>query len=365
MSKKFEWNEKTYRDSLSSRCWWYSGYDGVWNEQVENDADLQAIVELEYSLGPVPEWAEQIATIWINLMPPCGHYLFPQPYLDIVTAIGNENVSVFRASCYCVERNRKKEAMDYCFCLDAWLAGASPEAVADELLALGYRKIDWQTVCHDLWDVLGERTEPKEIMIELTLHSLRHAIKASRWEDDLSTDFGRDQYVGDFSICPDANAPVFWDNPRVKKLHDRLKELGADLMSIVKVDYVFWWLCAPKAFRFLERDLCAIANGRPVEKGEEAPGFLQCEDTYINQDEAAAWYREFIAALNGWCQGTPENGGLAKDIYERLGETTQTKQWLMRLLQLKFKRLEENRGEFAHLVSPKHHHKRGKRLFER
>ena len=78
-------------------------------------------------------------------------------------------------------------------------------------------------------------------------------------------------------------------SPRVKRIESRLAEMNCQ----VPLDLREWWLCAPKSFRFLERNLWVIGMGRSPEDAEDIPGFLQCEDTYPNQDEVAAWYASF------------------------------------------------------------------------
>lgn len=91
------------------------------------------------------------------------------------------------------------------------------------------------------------------------------------------------------------------------------------------------------------------------------PGFLQCEDTYPDQAQAATWWRAFCAALDGWWQGRSESGATAADVRARLGEPTPVKHWLVRLFLRKIRRLEENDEEFTRLVNPPARSKRGAR----
>ncbi len=93
-------------------------------------------------------------------------------------------------------------------------------------------------------------------------------------------------------------------SPRVKRIESRLAEMNCQ----VPLDLREWWLCASKSFRFLERNLWVIGMGRSPEDAEDIPGFLQCEDTYPNQDEVAAWYASFCRALNGWWGGQSKLG---------------------------------------------------------
>ncbi|MBD3181799.1 hypothetical protein GF312_05880 [Candidatus Poribacteria bacterium] len=362
MIGNFEWTQERFDTSLTSRCWWYTPYDieaeSRW-KLVFKDNEFKELVYMESQLESIPTWVEKIINR-ICYIPPCGHYMFPEPFLQVINLIGSSDLSVIEKSyphtCYCVKHNRKEAAMDYCLCLDAWLANTSSDIPARELEALGFRKIDWYSVCNDLWETLGEHTLKKELLIELTLHVIRHAIKASSWDDDKATNFGRDEYLGDFYMDSKGCA-VFkqWNSPRLKNIESRLSELCPEWRNIVTVDYGFWWLCAPKVFRFLERNLWAIGKMKPLKPDEKVPGFLRCEDTYPDQDKAALWYREFYSALNSWWEGK----NTTKDISQRLGEPTPTKKWLVRLFRHKLRLLELNGEEFASLINPENTHRKG------
>ena len=144
----------------------------------------------------------------------------------------------------------------------------------------------------------------------------------------------------------------------MKKIENRLAEICPDWPGL-KGWINEWWLCAPKSFRFLERMLWMIAKGRVLEPGEKVPGFLQCEDTFPDQDKTAAWWRSFLPALKAWQSQSPETGAVADDVNGRLGQSTPVKRWLVRLLARRLKRLEENGEQFTSLVSAGHDHKRG------
>lgn len=154
-------------------------------------------------------------------------------------------------------------------------------------------------------------------------------------------------------------------SPRMQRVEARLAEICPNWPR-VRGDLLEWWLCAPKAFRFLERKLWNIGKGvgrafdaEKTGPNEPVPGFLKCEDTYPNHDEAAAWWRGFLQALDAWWQGTPAKGVVADDVSQRLGESTSLKRWLVRLYARRLRRLEENGEEFSRLVNPNHTHKRG------
>jgi len=373
VAENAEWSKEVYEESVSSRCWWYTPYDEGWDKcsAIAEDDELRQIVEMERELGPMPDWAQQIVERSIHSACPCGHYLFPRPYLEVLDAIGSETPPAFVHSCFTVERERKRQMTDYVFCLDAWLAGAAAEDAARELKALGYRDIDWETVCADLWRVLGQRTELKEFLIERLIHSQRLKIKRSPWDDDLASAFGRDQYLGAVSKAQNPakvycyiehDVPGFDEaaSPRVQRLEAKLAELCPE-WDKMRFHIAFGWLCAPRAFRFLERLVWAIGKERPPQPGDQVPGFLRIDDTHPSQDQAAAWWRAFCEALDSWWRGEPQVGGVADDVDRRLGAHTAVKRWLVRLLLKKLRHLERNGEGLAKLVNPPPGTKRGAR----
>ena len=168
------WSRKTYERSVSSRCWWYTPYDGGWDQSdLGGDEELRQIVEMERALGEVPAWAQAIVAGAMRYVPPCGHCHFPLAYLEIVSAIGGEAAPGFIHSCYTIARARKEQMTDYLLCLDAWLADADPTRAAAEVSARSARQVDWPAVSASLWEVLGERTETKELLVERVLHRQR------------------------------------------------------------------------------------------------------------------------------------------------------------------------------------------------
>ncbi len=364
-----QWSKETYEASVSSKCWWYTAYDDGWDgsykhgHDLRQDAELQEIVRQERALQPLPDWAVRIVQNDIKGLPPCGHYSFPAAYLRVLEAVGAQQSNSFNYTCYTADPARKAEAMDYCLCLDAWLAGAAPESPAFELEALGSLKINWRQACTQLWSALGERTQVKELLVERTLLQMRWWIKNHVWPGDMATRFARDEYLGQYSptgsfASDNGNrafpAPAFdlYGSPKVQKIEVQLAALLKDWTwfrgAITSHDYGPH-PCAPKAFRSLERLIWAIGKLRPTVKGELIPDFLMASATYVNQDEAAAWWREFLEALRNWWRGLPANGRLATDVAKRLRERTRIKEWLVRLY---VRRLEmhEQCGEIRRLL---------------
>jgi hypothetical protein len=203
--------------------------------------------------------------------------------------------------------------------------------------------------------------------MERLIHRYRWWVKSHVWDDDARDVFCQDQFLGDIECeadhygNPDFHDPYFTElnTPRVKKLKARAKELYPD-------EDFFWpgemsWLCAPKAFRFLERALWSIGKERPIKSGEKVPGFLQCEDTYPSQDSASEWWQSFLAALRGWWRDEPETGNVADEVNRRLGEPTPIKRWLVRLFVRRVE-LHVKDAEVGRLVNPSSDTKRGNKL---
>ena len=387
MTHQSQWSKDIYEQSVSSRCWW--PYDPGWNGDdhhgvnISKDDEVRNIVRMETELEAIPDWARQLVETSIRMLPPCGHYMFPMAYIECVDAIGSKTPPEFTHGCFTVDPCQKKAMQDYCLCLDGWLAGAAPEAVALELNALGHRKIDWHEVCTNIWNVLGEHTELKDLLVERLLHSQRWKIKSRPWDNDPCTEFGRDAYLGDFSETGcEANSctyiarelPGFNErsSPRIQKLEFRLADICDD-WDWFSYTIQYGWLCSPKAFRYLERLIWSIGKERraihtahtggrfqTLEGGDEVPGFLECEDTYLNQDEAALWWRDFLPSLEDWWQGRDPSGAVAPDIASRLGESTNVKRWLVRLLLHKCRLLVLEKNRFLwRLVNPAPNTKRG------
>jgi len=315
---------------------------------------------MELSLEGVPDWATEIVERHINCLPPCGHCHFPLAFLETLSAIGSESALTFVHTCYTANRERKARAQDYLFCLDAWLAGVGSEDAARELELRKRPGPDWPTVCRSIWDVLGEHTELKELLVERTLHRYRWWVKTLTWDDDERDVFARDMYLGDLRGSGDWYAnPGFRDpyfvekkSPRVKRIEERISVLTPDWESFRdSIDST--WLCAPKTFRFLERILWETGKEGRYSPDEVVPGFLQCEDTYPNREDSVPWWRELSEALRSWWQESPAEGVTADDVNRLLGEPTPVKRWLVRLYLHKLRRLEMNTHDgLAKLVLP-------------
>lgn len=350
------WSKLAYEASFYSRCWWFTPYDAGWDHcaELREDVELRQIVEAEQRLAPLPGWVEPVILGPIRCVAPCGHYTFPDSFLQAVSAIGSGEPPRLVHTCFTVDGRRKRRMLDYMLCLDAWLAGAAPQAPVRELVARSSNDaVNWKNTCQGLWRVLGVRTEMKRLLVERLLHQWRWWAKSTVWDDDDGAGgvYGCDQYVGDraddHALAPANGNPDFpaagYDqstSPRVRQLESKLAQICPDWNWFRTVIVECSWPCAPKAFRFLEKTLWCIGKERPVislpsfplANPEEVPSFLETRATAPNQDQAAIWWRAFLDALRNWWQAKPMQGALAEDIAQRLGEPTAIKRWLVRLL---------------------------------
>ena len=149
-------------------------------------------------------------------------------------------------------------------------------------------------------------------------------------------------------------------SPRVQRLEARLAKMCPDWNWFRTVIVEFSWPCAPKTFRYLERLLWSIGKERPavdlpsypLEDGDEVPDFLQAADTCPDRDQAIIWWGSFLAALTGWWRGNPEKGAVADEVSEQLGDVTEIKRWLVRLLVRRLEMLASDGGKIGRLVTP-------------
>jgi len=375
MAQPFEWTKDTWSASLSSRCWCFTPYEEGWRgsgrtgEDPASDRELAEITAMEFDLRSLPEWVREVVEGPINWVGFCGHYRFPLSFLDAVDAIGSGKAPVLNHTCYTVDADRKRRLSDYALCLDAWLAGARPESAAGQLVVRSQARIDWPAVCRDLWNVIGERTPVKAMLVERLLHRTRWWLAATVWDDDDGTGWVRDAYVGDWrdrdGLVADNGNPRFrpggFDETashRVRELEKRLQAACPHWHWFKTVIVEFSWPCAPKAFRFLEKTLWCIGKERPVinlpsfplENPEPVPDFLQCRDTCPDQEAAGRWWKAFLEGLNDWWRDKSMSSDLSKDLARRLGEPTAVKRWLVRLLVRRLEVLAD--GHLKAMVDP-------------
>ena len=345
MTQATGWSKELYESSISSRCWTYTPYDQGWDNcpELARDEKLRQFVELEQSIAAVQAWAIEIVERAINFPAFCPHCTFPQPYLEVLDAIGKEQAPTFVHGCYTAPRERKNRMQDYLFCLDAWLSRVSDEDAAKEIGKRGSQKVDWNKACQDIWRILGEHTKLKDLLVQRTLHRQRWWLKSLTWDDDARNVYCPDQYLGDAACEGDHYGnPAFRDPyfaelqvPSVRRMEERLAEICPD-WKWFRAFIHDSWLCGPKAFRFLERLLwcigkekrCVSLPSHRMENGDEVPGFLQCEDTYPDSAKAKEWLRSFANGMSSWIAGGQPDGEVESDVHRRLGSRTQMKTWL-------------------------------------
>lgn len=343
-----------WEESVSSRCWWCTPLDEGWDAASArgycpaDDAEISGIVAMEYELDEIPAWAELIVERAFRDLPCCGHYMFPYWLLNAVNAVGAEEEPSRTMACFAVDPARKRQAQDYILCLDAWLAGATPDTVATELNLYAERPLEWEHVTEDLWEVLGEPTRVKRLLVERLVIMMRSAVKFDTWDED-DAEFGRDQFLGRRDE----------HDPRAERIEKRLGEIWPQWEEYRSWFVDEWWLCAPKAFRFVEHRLWKIGNNAFDGSEGTPPPFLKCEDTYLDQDQAAMWWENFIAALDTWWRGDEMSGTIGADLARRLGTRDPVKEWLVRLFVRRIRMLVEAGAQMGRLVAPEARRSRG------
>jgi hypothetical protein len=233
----------------------------------------------------------------------------------------------------------------YVYCLDAWLKGAPlDQATAELALRDGLGK-DWPRIIVDVYDSLGTRSEQKALLVTRLLHRLRWWIKTLIWYDDKRDRYLLDVYSGDvwgdeenwgaYGNSPFGD-PYFAERelPEIKELATKIRETvrrGGRLLE--RIDQT--WLCAPKAFRYVERLILQIGSIGSERVTDADISILQCEDTYPHFASCARWYTSFVASLKGWLGGD-------RQAMSELGEATPVKHWLARMLLCKLELLERH-----------------------
>lgn len=346
-----------YEKSVTSRAWSSSPYDAPgdnreqWEEKVMSNSELKAILEEETNLGQLPEWAVEIVNRQIATFPPCGHYSFPRPLLQVIDAIKDEKCPDFVISCYTADPQRKELMSYYVYCLDAWLKKAPTATATGELEMRDNLGKDWGQILSNTYETLGEPTEEKSLVIRRLIHRLRWWLKALTWSNDKRDRFQLDVYSGDirgdekwgYYGNPPFADPYFTELqlPEVQEMTSLIRERVPEGEGFV-VRTESTWLCGPKVFRYLEKLILGTGNIDKEEKKDLGDSILQCEDTYPNVESYRKWYSSFVNSLAKWLKGTDEGNN-------DYGETTPVKHWLFRMLRFKLQLLEQY-GNFGKLT---------------
>ena len=347
------WSREAWDASVSAKAynsdWWATltpeKEPALWDE-------LRSIFDEEEALPAVPGWASEIVVRMMEL-PMCGYYAYPDNITQLIEAISVEKCPDVVMKCYTVDSGRKVLMSYYVYCLDAWLKEAPLSHVVAELSLRDSLGKDWELIALAIFKTLGERTEIKAVVVERLAHRLRWWIKTLIGSDDKRDRFLLDVYSGDvrgdeakwgsYGNSPYGD-PYFAELclPHVKQMEERIRvdvPDGKRLLDCIQST----WLCAPKAFRYVEKLLVAIGAIGSDTPPDEASGILQCEDTYPDFRANGNHFTSLLETLQLWRDG--DDTALAS-----LGCRTPEKEWLVHLLQHKLlfhAKYEEN---FAKLI---------------
>jgi hypothetical protein len=337
MAQGADWTKDAFERSVTARGWTYSDYDGGW-DSCKDCAEIRGIYEEEMSLGGAPGWAREVVRRMLaSPLPPCGHYTFPRPIIQTCEAIGQERCPEFVIGCYTAEPQRRALLAYYVFCLDSWLQGAPLDVAQAELAMRSGLGKDWGAICADIHDVLGERTDLRSLLVERLVHRLRWWVKTLIWDGSGRDQFMLDSYLGD--VRGDGQWGDYGNTGYADPYFAELRAPGvAEMSARIRAEVpngerlLTWtestWLCAPKAFRYVERILLA-AGALGTDAGPDfARSVLDCEDTYPDFASQQRWFEAFLRRLAAWLDG--DGASLPE-----LGVVTPTKHWLARMLRLR------------------------------
>jgi len=297
--------------------------------------ELRSLVTEEAALGTIPGWAKEIVTRMIGSpLAPCGHYAFPAPIVQIIEAIGQERCPGFVMGCYTADPARKRRLQAIVYCLDAWLHNAPLETAIWELERQHIDDKNWSGIVRSIYTALGDRHPLRMLLVERLIHRLRWWIKAHSWDNDARLKFGLDQYLGDprgdgdwgdFGD-PELRDPYFVElrEPDVITMEERIRTEVADGGPLL-IRIQSTWLCAPKAFRYIERILLEIGAVGTTDTPDFRQQILDCDDTYPDFERAREWETALLNKLASWLSGD-------SDAVPELGPVTPTKHWLAGLL---------------------------------
>lgn len=358
------WSRESWDASVSAK-----GYNSDWWTTLTPErepalwAELRAVYDEEADIGDVPDWASEIVVRMMQL-PMCGGYAYPDNVTQIIDAISQQQAPDVVMRCYTVDPDRKTLMSYYVFCLDAWLKDAPLATAAVELALRDQLRRNWQQIVSAIYHTLGDRTALKSTTVERLIHRLRWWIKSLIWTDDRRDRFLLDVYSGDirgdegrwsaYGNSPYGD-PYFTELslPYVRAMEERILAgvpEGRHLLDCIHST----WLCAPKAFRYLEKLISTIGTIGSDPIRDDAPPILQCEDTYPDFAANHEHFTALLERLQRWLAGEA-------DTIPTLGTTTPVKHWLVHLLRHKLVFLARHEENFARLVGERPHGKSGSR----
>jgi len=255
------WSRENYDKSITSRCWTTTPYDSGW-EGAQEYPEIREIFAEEMVLESVPAWAAEIVDRMIGPIPPCGHYLFPEPHQQVVAAIGKQKCPDFIFGCFTADSKRKALLSYYVYCLDAWLKKAPLAAVSAELASRDSLGKDWTEIADSVYRRLAKPTESKELLLRLLIDRLRWWVKTCIWSNDRRNRHMLDVYYGDlrgdaakegkwgmYGNYPMGNSyAAYRALPEARDLEKQAIETIQNVkQTLVRIEST--WLCAPKVFR--------------------------------------------------------------------------------------------------------------------
>ncbi|MFC1452254.1 hypothetical protein ACFLSJ_02795 [Verrucomicrobiota bacterium] len=356
------WSREAWDSSVSSRAYnsdWWANLTP--EKEPELWAELRSVFEDEMAAPEIPGWASDVVVRMMEL-PMCGYYAFPANVTQIIDAISAGRCPDVVMRCYTVDPGRKRLLSYYVYCLDAWLKDAPFPVVLAELAMRDQLDKDWEGIASAIYGTLGEKGDVKRITVERLVHRLRWWIKSLIWSGDKRDMFLLDVYSGDvrgdepnwgaYGNSPYGD-PYFaeLDLPHVKAMEERIRADAPDGKMLVE-RIRSTWLCAPKAFRYLEKLIVEIGAIDSDAAREEASAILQCEDTYPDFEANHEHFVDLVRRLRSWLDG--EEGQIPS-----LGPSSPVGRWLVHLLWHKLvfhARYEEN---FAKLVGERPHGRSG------
>ena len=352
-----------WKASVSARAYnpdWIAqmplGQHPVWEE-------LTPIYGEEAALAEIPDWAIEIIERMMEL-PMCGYWAFPENIMQICQAIEGEHCPDVVMKCYTVSPGRKRLMAYYVFCLDAWLKSAPQDAAVAELASRESLSRNWPRILANVYTALGESSDAKRLLVQRLVHRLRWWMKSLIWFDDKRDQFLVDWYGGDIRGnaekwgCygnPPFGDPFFAELrlPEVRSMDERIQaDVPGGKKLLERIHST--WLCAPKVFRYVEKLILEIGQLPPVGTAPDSGELLECQDTYPDFRQCAAWLSAFVGRLDKWLAGDIA-------VVPELGQASPVKHWLTRILRHKLLFSAEFEENFGKLVGSRPAGKAGSR----
>lgn len=351
------WTKDTYEASNTRACFSSTPYDTGWDgapqwgidgAQLRNDPEMQTLLVLEGDIAPLSGRTRKIAG-QVEQMPPCG-WAFPQIVEAICANIGADDAgAMLPGACYCVGQERLDLLARYACCLDGWVKGATPARIAAQVRLSASGDRDWSMIAENISQVLGARSDAKELLTRRLLLRLRFWLRApyGTLKVDANPQLG---YFYDYPMGRHGGWDYFsfhQQDPEIGEVDERINFLltkGQQWIDLIDCT----WPCAPKIVRYLERLILAIGgiddypDDLPSTVADHFRGqeILQTSGSYLDTQTSRALYHAALSVLSRFVDGAiappPESTARDKQFALRLktllGDPTPEKRWLAALL---------------------------------